>query len=113
MVNLLILKGIKRCSPIGKFQPLSKKIDMAWQGGVNAYGLGDTFVAYIRGDWTGISNVEFGLEPKSISINAGSKSGCTIRISVDSTTGPVIGYVTIPSTGDNWTFTSYCWNFRS
>jgi len=50
MVNLLILKGIKRCSPIGKFQPLSKKIDMAWQGGVNAYGLGDTFVAYIRGD---------------------------------------------------------------
>ena len=81
---------------------------MAWQGGVNAYGLGDTSVAYIRWDWAGISNVEFGLEPKSISINAGSKSGCTIRISVDSTTGPVIGYVTIPSTGDNWTFTSYC-----
>ena len=78
---------------------------MAWQGGVNVYGLGDTAVAYNRGDWTGISNVDFGTGAKSISINAGSKIGATIRISVDSPSGDVIGYVSIPNTGDNWTYT--------
>ena len=78
---------------------------MAWQGGVNVYGLGDTAVAYNRGDWTGISNVDFGTGAKSISINAGSKNGATIRISVDSPSGDVIGYVSIPNTGDNWAYT--------
>ena len=78
---------------------------MAWQGGVNVYGLGDTAVAYNRGDWTGISNVDFGAGAKSISINAGSKNGATVRISVDNPSGDVIGYVSIPNTGDNWTYT--------
>ena len=98
------LQGVAQ---LENFNPYQKNgfNTMAWQGGVNVYGLGDTSVAYNRGDWTGISNVDFGQGPKSISINAGSKSGSTIRISVDSPTGPVIGYVTIPSTGDNWTFT--------
>ena len=98
------LQGVAQ---LENFNPYQKNgfNTMAWQGGVNVYGLGDTSVAYNRGDWTGISNVDFGQGPKSISINAGSKSGSTIRISVDSPTGPVIGYVTIPSTGDTWTFT--------
>ena len=78
---------------------------MAWQGGVNVYGLGDTAIAYNRGDWTGISNVDFGTGAKSISINAGSKNGASIRISVDSPSGDVIGYVSIPNTGDNWVYT--------
>jgi arabinoxylan arabinofuranohydrolase len=78
---------------------------MAWQGGVTVYGLGDTAVAYNRGDWTGISNVDFGTGAKSISINAGSKNGATIRISLDSPSGDVIGYVSIPNTGDNWAYT--------
>ena len=78
---------------------------MAWQAGVNIYGLGDTAAAYNRGDWSGVSNVDFGSGAKSITINAGTVNGSTIRISVDSPSGPVIGYVTIPATGDNWVST--------
>ena len=94
-------------SQLGNFDPyqLNRFNTMAWQGGVNVYGLGDTAVAYNRGDWTGISNVDFGSGAKSITITAGTVNGSTIRISVDSPSGQVLGYVTIPATGDNWKYT--------
>ena len=95
------LTGVTQLSNFNPYQ-LNRFNTMAWQGGVNIYGLGDTAVAYNRGDWTGVSNVDFGSGAKSITINAGTVNGSTIRISVDSPTGPVAGYVTIPATGDNW-----------
>ena len=48
------------------------------------------YFCLIRGDWTGISNVDFGTGDKSIYINAGSKNWATIRISLDSPSGEVI-----------------------
>ena len=72
---------------------------MAWQAGVNIYGVGNAAASYNRGDWSGISKVDFGSGAKSITIEAGSSKGAVIRISVDSPTGPVVGYVTIPATG--------------
>ena len=78
---------------------------MAWQGGVNVYGNGDTTIAYNRGDWSGVSQVNFWNGARTITVTAGSKNGAVLRISVDSPTGIVIGYVTIPSTGNNWSFT--------
>ena len=72
---------------------------MAWQAGVNIYGVGNAAASYNRGDWSGISKVDFGSGAKSITIEAGSSKGAVIRISLDSPTGPVVGYVTIPATG--------------
>ncbi len=95
------LSGVTQLNNFNPYQ-LNRFNTMAWQGGVNVYGLGDTAIAYNRGDWTGISNVDFGSGAKSITINAGTVNGSTIRISVDSPTGTVVGYVTIPATGDNW-----------
>jgi arabinoxylan arabinofuranohydrolase len=95
------LTGVTQLSNFDPYQ-LNYFNTMAWQGGVNIYGEGDTSVAYNRGDWTGVSNVDFGSGAKSITINAGTVNGSTIRISIDSPSGQVIGYVTIPATGDNW-----------
>ena len=73
---------------------------MAWQGGVAVFGSGYPSVVYNRGDWTGVSNVDFSSGAKSITIKGGSINGATVRISVDSPSGTVIGYVSIPATGD-------------
>ena len=98
------LTGVTQLANVDPYQ-LNRFNTMAWQAGVNIYGLGDTAAAYNRGDWSGVSNVDFGSGAKSITINAGTVNGSTIRISVDSPSGPVIGYVTIPATGDNWVST--------
>ena len=95
------LTGVSQLSNFNPYQ-LNRFNTMAWNAGVNIYGLGDTAAAYNRGDWSGVSNVDFGSGAKSITINAGTVNGSTIRISVDSPNGQVIGYVTIPATGDNW-----------
>ena len=73
---------------------------MAWEGGININGNGESTVpSYNRGDWSGISGVDFGSGAKSITVEAGSSRGAVVRISLDSPTGSVIGYVTIPATG--------------
>jgi len=51
---------------------------MAWQGGINKSGLGNTKVEMNAGDWLGVSNVAFG-------------------------TGAALEYVSIPATGSNST----------
>ena len=75
---------------------------MAWQGGVAVFGSGYPSVVYNRGDWTGVSNVDFSSGARSITIKGGSVKGATVRISVDSPSGTVLGYVTIPATGDGY-----------
>ena len=95
------LTGVTQLGNLDPFQ-LNRFNTMAWQAGVNIYGEGDTAAAYNRGDWSGVSNVDFGNGASSVTINAGTVNGATIRISVDSPTGTVLGYVTIPATGDNW-----------
>jgi arabinoxylan arabinofuranohydrolase len=75
---------------------------MAWQGGIAVYGSGYPSVAFNRGDWIGVSNVDFSSGAKSVTIKGGSVNGATVRISVDSPTGTVIGYVSVPRTGDNY-----------
>ena len=98
------LTGVTQLSNFDPYQ-LNYFNTMAWQGGVNVYGLGDASVAYNRGDWTGVSSVDFGSGATSITISAGTVNGATIRISIDSPSGTVLGYATIPATGDNWKFT--------
>ena len=98
------LTGVPQIANFNPYQ-VTSFTTMAWQAGVNIYGSGNTIAAYNRGDWSGISKVDFGNGAKSITIEAGTVRGAVIRVSVDSPTGPVIGYVTIPATGDNFKYT--------
>jgi arabinoxylan arabinofuranohydrolase len=97
------LTGVEQ---VGEFDPYTENRfqTSAWQAGIEVYGTGDCAVFYNRGDWTGVSGVNFSQGAKSITINAGSEKGATIRISTESPSGKVIGYITIPSTGDNYKY---------
>ena len=99
------LTGVTQLSNINPYQTIRSNL-IAWQAGINVYGVGDAAVSYNRGDWSGISGVDFGTGAKSITVSAGSSRGAVIRISVDSPTGPVIGYVTIPNTGGAFKYKS-------
>jgi len=85
---------------------------MAWQGGVNTNGVGHTTISYNRGDWTGVSNVDFGDGATSVKISAASANGAEIRITTGSANGDVVGYVKIPATGGNNNFKSVTANIN-
>ena len=98
------LTGVNQLGDVDPYQ-LNHFYTSAWQAGIEVYGLGDTATFFNRGDWIGVSRVNFSQGAKRISVNGGSAGGATVRISIDSPTGPVIGYFTIPSTGDNYKYT--------
>ena len=93
------LSGVQQ---VGDFDPYveNRFHTSAWQGGIEVKGLGNTVTVFNRGDWIGVSGVNFSKGAKSITINGGSQSGATLRISLDSPTGEVIGYVSVPA-GEN------------
>ena len=93
------LSGVEQ---VGNFDPYveNRFHTSAWQGGIEVKGLGNTVTVFNRGDWIGVSGVNFSKGASSITINGGSQSGATLRISTDSPTGPVIGYVSVPA-GEN------------
>lgn len=98
------LTGVTQLSNVNPYVS-NRAASMAWQGGINVYGLGDSTVAYNKGDWTGVSNVAFGnTGATSVAIKAASQSGAVIKICSGSASGAAIGYVTIPATGGNNTF---------
>ena len=94
------LTGVEQ---VGEVDPYTENNanTFAWQGGIQINGNGDTNPVYNKGAWTGVAGVNFSKGAKSVTIMGGSKSGATIRISSESPSGPVIGYVSIPNTGDN------------
>lgn len=92
------LTGVSQLQTVNPFVS-QEAASMAWQGGINVYGTGDTVVAYNRGDWTGVSDVAFGSGAKSITMRAASQNGAWIKVCTGSANGPVAGYVEIPATG--------------
>ena len=93
------LSGVQQ---VADFDPyvVNRFNTFAWQGGIEIKGLGDTVTVFNRGDWIGVSGVNFSKGATSITINGGSQSGATLRISTESPTGPVLGYVSVPA-GEN------------
>ena len=93
------LSGVQQ---VGDFDPYveNRFHTSAWQAGIEIKGLGDTVTVFNRGDWIGVSGVNFSKGASSITINGGSQSGATLRISTESPSGPVIGYVSVPA-GEN------------
>lgn len=104
------LTGVSQVKNLDAFTKTSGAT-FAWQAGVNVYGLGDTIAAYNRGDWSGVSGLDFGNGASAVKLNVASKNGAIIRMSQDSPSGKVLGYFTVPATGDNLTFTDVTCSF--
>ena len=78
--------------------------NMAWQGGIEVSGSGNTVVKMNKGDWTGVSNVDFGSGSKSISIKVASSNGAVIKVCVDDPSKTALGYITVPATGSQYSY---------
>ncbi|SHI13905.1 arabinoxylan arabinofuranohydrolase [Butyrivibrio fibrisolvens DSM 3071] len=104
------LTGVSQVKNLDAFTKTSGAT-FAWQAGVNVYGTGDAIAAYSRGDWSGVSGLNFGSGATSVSLSVASKNGGVIRMTQDKPDGKVLGYLTIPATGDNLTFTDVTCSF--
>ena len=100
------LKGVKQIKDLNPYVN-NEAETIAWQGGVdvtNHGNNGNTKVEMNRGDWVGVSNAAFGAGAKSLSMNVASRNGAIIKVCTGSQNGPAVGYISVPATGNNWTF---------
>ena len=100
------LAGVTQIKNLNAYQS-NEAETMAWQGGVvvsNVGIYGNTKVEMNRGDWIGVSNVDFSSGAASISIKVASNSGAIIKICTGSASGDAVAYVTVPATGSNSNF---------
>lgn len=74
---------------------------MAWEAGVSTNGLGRTTVTYNKGEWTGVSKVDFDDGATTVTISATTNNGAVIQVSLDGPEGEVLGYVEFPPTGED------------
>ncbi|ORX83228.1 Arabinanase/levansucrase/invertase [Anaeromyces robustus] len=93
------LKGVPQLFNVDAFTEQPAAL-VAWAAGTSTNGLGHTTVSYNKGEWTGVSNVDFADGADTIIISASSKNGAVIKITVDDIDGEVLGYVTVPANGD-------------
>ena len=97
------LTGVEQIKNFDPFKE-NKFNTMAWQAGINVYGLGDTYTEFTKGSWIGVSNVDFKEGAKEIIVKGGSKNGAMIKVCVGDPANEAKGYVSIPKTEDNWKF---------
>jgi len=90
------LEGVPQLFNVDAYQTQLASL-MAWEAGVNTNGLGHTTVTYQKGEWTGVSQVDFADGADSVTVSAQSKNGAVIRITVDDVDGEVIGYIEVPA----------------
>ena len=83
---------------VGEVEPYSENFfnTFIWQGGVEIRGSGDTTISFNRGDWIGVSGVNFSKGASSITITAWSGSGITLKVTTYSPSGTAVSYITIP-----------------
>jgi len=97
------LAGVQQLSKVNPYNSQYASL-FAWTGGVTVNGLGHTTVSYNKGDWTGVSDVDFNKGVSNVRIRAASRTGAVIRITANNENGDVLGYVTIPATGTDNNF---------
>lgn len=97
------LTGVEQIEYIDPYQ-INAFYTSAWQAGITVIGTPGDITCYKRGDWNGVSGVNFSKGAKKITINGGCSydKGATIRITADSPSGDVLGYVTFPFTSPNF-----------
>jgi arabinoxylan arabinofuranohydrolase len=90
------LEGVNQLFAVDPYQPQPAAL-MAWEAGTSTNGLGHTTITYQKGEWTGVSGVDFFDGANTIELVAQSAKGATVKITVDSPEGDVLGYVNIPA----------------
>lgn len=93
--------GVKQVQYLNPFERTEAET-MAWMGGINTrYGGSNMIVNEIhKGDWIGLSGVDFGDGATTFTANVSSSSGnVAIKICKDKVDGEVIGYLEVPNTG--------------
>jgi len=90
------LEGVPQLFNVDAFQTQTAAL-MAWEAGVSTNGVGHTTVTYQKGEWSGVSGVDFEDGASSIELVAQSKNGAVIKVTVDSVDGEVLGYVEVPA----------------
>ena len=97
------LTGVEQLGYMDPYQ-INELLTSAWQAGTEVIGSPGEVTCYKRGDWNGVSGVNFSKGAKSITINGGcpKNEGAVVRVTVDSPSGDVIGYVSFPFTSPNF-----------
>lgn len=93
--------GVKQVVYLNPFERTEAET-MAWMGGINTeYGGSNMIVNDIhKGDWIGLSGVDFGTGASAFSAKVSSSAGgVAIKICKDKVDGEVIGYLEVPDTG--------------
>jgi beta-xylosidase len=93
--------GVKQVVYLNPFERTEAET-MAWMGGINTkYGGSNMVVNDIqKGDWIGLSGVDFGSGASAFSAKVSSSAaGVAIKICKDKVDGEVIGYLEVPNTG--------------
>jgi len=99
------LEGVPQLFNVDAFQTQLASL-MAWQGGVSTNGVGHTTITYQKGEWTGVSQVDFADGANAVVLTASSPNGAVIRITADDVEGEVIAYVTVPASTELQTVTA-------
>ena len=95
-------------SQLKSVNPLEKNEaeTFAWVGGATGVNVSGTrAMAAKRGNWIGVSGVDFGSGAGSLKIRVASKNGAAIRISLDKAENNGSGYIEVPATGSDDKFT--------
>jgi len=98
-------EGVKQLSNVDAFETQPAAL-MAWAAGVNTNGYGKTTVTYEKGEWTGVSQVDFADGASAIKLVASSKNGAVIKVTIGDVDGETIGFVTIPASSNFETVTA-------
>lgn len=104
--------GVAQLSNLNPYQRVEAET-IGWNGGIlteRCYASGgpsynQNVTGINNGDWIGLGNVDFGSQgARSFKANVASASGGKIEVRLDSTSGTLVGTLTVPNTGgtQNW-----------
>jgi hypothetical protein len=96
--------ALKNQNPFSTLRAVMMAKESGLQTGVCSEG-GMDVTGTTNGSWTQVRNLDFGTGASSFSARvAGTAGGGSIQIHLDSTTGPLVGTLTVPNTGGSQTW---------
>lgn len=94
------LAGVEQVQALNPFVKTEAET-MAWMGGINTKEGGSNMVvsSISKGDWIGLSGVDFGSGANKFIANVSSNKKAFVKICLDKADGEVVGYLEVPNTG--------------
>jgi arabinoxylan arabinofuranohydrolase len=93
------LEGVEQLCSVDAYS-ISRASALAWQGGASFEGSGDTLLKLSKGDWAGVSGVDFGSGATAIKLTVKAPEDTWIRVTTESADGEAVAYVFVPSSSD-------------